>query len=162
MAEEYYQNLAVTAIVTPAIRAIDEKTGVKLMGNYQELRMQLDDKYHKDSFCVVVSKIDDMDCDAFCKGSKEGRQDAQLQTQVMEIKLTSNRCDEKNKKLRSISRRVEALTRKCVSFKTRLDTANRAGRPPFTPLSPVFANLIFRQDAECKKTENQAEQTDRK
>ena len=63
MAERYYQNLAVTVIVSPAIRAVDEKTGVKLMSSYQELQMQLDGKYNKDGFCVVLSKIDDIDCE---------------------------------------------------------------------------------------------------
>ncbi|KAK4128537.1 hypothetical protein N657DRAFT_676305 [Parathielavia appendiculata] len=67
MVEHYYQKLSVTAIVTPAIRAVDLKTGVKLMGNYQELRMQLNGKYHKDNICVVISKIDDMEVDVFCK-----------------------------------------------------------------------------------------------
>jgi hypothetical protein len=91
VAESYYQNLSVTAIVTPAIRAVDEKTGVKLMGNYQELRMQLDGKYNKDSFCVVVSKIDDMDVDAFCKGSVEARKDARLQADVVSTTTTLNK-----------------------------------------------------------------------
>ncbi|KAK4043111.1 hypothetical protein C8A01DRAFT_32751 [Parachaetomium inaequale] len=120
VAEGYYQNLAVTAIVTPAIRAVDEKTGVKLMGNHQELRMQLDGKYHKDSFCVVVSKIDDMDCDAFCKGSKEARQDAQLQVEAVEIKSVSNRSNETHKELRIAERKLEAMTRKSDSLKSKI------------------------------------------
>jgi hypothetical protein len=133
VAEGYYQNLAITAIVTPAMRAVDEKTGLKLMGKYQETRMQLDGKYHKDSFCVVVSKTDDIDCDSFCKGNKEGRQDAQLQAQVVEIKSTSIRVEERNKELRTIDRQLEAMTRKCASLKTKIHAAKRAGRPPFTP-----------------------------
>ena len=123
MAERYYQNLSVTAIVAPAIRAVDEKTGVKLMGTYQELRMQLDGKYNKDSFCVVVSKIDDMDCDAFCKGSREARQDAPLQAEAVEIKSLSNRCNETYKELRSAERRFEALSRKCALLKGKNDAS---------------------------------------
>lgn len=125
MAESYYQNLSVTAIVTPAIRAVDEKTGVKLMGTYQELRMQLDGKFNKDSFCVVVSKIDDMDCDAFCKGSREARQDKQLQVEAAEIKSLSYRSKETYKEMRMAERRLDLLTRKCSMLKGKIDASKR-------------------------------------
>lgn len=105
MAEGYYQKLCVTAIVTPAIRAVDEKTGVKLMNNYQKLRMQFDGKYHRDSFCVVVSKSDDLDCDGFCKSSREARQDVRLQAVAAEINSVSGRHREKDKQLRLLKAR---------------------------------------------------------
>jgi chromosome segregation ATPase len=162
VAEGYYQNLAITAIVTPSMRAVDEKTGLQLMGKYQELRMQLDGKYHKDSFCVVVSKTDDIDCDSFCKGNKEGRQDAQLQAQALEIKSTSIRVDERNKELRTIDRQLETMTRKCASLKTKIEAAKRASRPPFTPSWTKYipANQISRQEAEGRKAKEQTEQLD--
>ncbi|KAK4461591.1 Dynamin family-domain-containing protein [Cladorrhinum samala] len=75
VAEEYFQKLTLTTIVSPAIRAADEKTAVNLMNNYQETRMKLDGRYHKESFCVVISKIDDIDCDAFCSASREALKD---------------------------------------------------------------------------------------
>ncbi|KAK4105258.1 hypothetical protein N658DRAFT_520498 [Parathielavia hyrcaniae] len=60
VANRYSQKLEITAIVAPARRAIDEKTGVQLMSDYQTLRMQLDGRYHWKSFCVVElrSKLD--------------------------------------------------------------------------------------------------------
>ncbi|KAL2019192.1 hypothetical protein VTK56DRAFT_9992 [Thermocarpiscus australiensis] len=121
VAERYYQQLSVTTIVTPAIRAVDEKTGVKLMAKYQETRMQLDGKYHKDGFCVVISKVDDMDCDAFCKGSRDARQDAQLQADVAELMSISNRNSETYKQLRSAERKYDSMTRKCTSLKEKID-----------------------------------------
>ncbi len=127
MAEKYYQNLAITAIVTPAIRAVDEKTGVNLMSNYQELRMQLDGKYNKDSFCVVVSKIDDMDCDAFCKGSKEARQDAKLQAEAGEIKSISDYSKKAYGNLRRTVKRLDRAIQRSSALEATLQTWSGAG-----------------------------------
>ena len=118
MAERYYQNLAVTVIVSPAIRAVDEKTGVKLMSGYQELQMQLDGKYNKDGFCVVLSKIDDIDCEAFCKGFKEARQNAELQAEAAELKSISDRSNKANASLRDVERRLERMARKSSALET--------------------------------------------
>jgi GTP-binding protein EngB required for normal cell division len=120
VAESYYQNLSVTAIVTPAIRAVDEKTGVKPMGNYQELRMQLDGKYNKDSFCVVVSKIDDMDVDAFCKGSVEARKDARLQADIVSTTTTLNKSNETHRELKNAERKLEAMNRRCAALRKKI------------------------------------------
>jgi hypothetical protein len=85
VAEKFTQKLEITAIVTPARRAIDEKTGVQLMSEYQTLRMQLDGKYHRKSFCVVVSQVDEIDCDIFIKGHGAAREDLDLVNDTKEI-----------------------------------------------------------------------------
>lgn len=126
IAERYFQKLSVTTIVTPAIRAVDEKTGVKLMGSYQELRMQLDGKYHKDSFCVVISKIDDMGCDAYCKGSKEVLENNSLQANIRKNKSTSDKSNEVHKQLRIAERKLDSMTRKAVSLKKKIDALRAA------------------------------------
>jgi hypothetical protein len=128
VAEDYYQNLSVTAIVTPAIRAVDEKTGVKLMGNYQELRMQLDGKYNKNNFCVAVSKIDDMDVDAFCKESAEARKDPRLQADVVSTATTLSQSNETHKELRNTERKLEAMDRKCVALRKKIQAYIGNGR----------------------------------
>lgn len=61
VAEKYFAKLCATLIVCPAPRAADEHTGVKLMSDNQEQRLQMDGKFHKRSFCVVVSQIDRID-----------------------------------------------------------------------------------------------------
>jgi gas vesicle protein len=61
VARKYYQNLAVTAIVTPWVRAADERTAVSLMTENQELSMRMDGKFDGRSFGVVLSKADDID-----------------------------------------------------------------------------------------------------
>ncbi|KAK1774463.1 hypothetical protein QBC45DRAFT_458486 [Copromyces sp. CBS 386.78] len=86
VAEQFYHKLEVTIIATPARRAIDEKTGVQLMSKYQTLRMQLDGRFGKQKFCVVVSQMDDIDCDVFCKGSREAKVDDALQEDIAGIK----------------------------------------------------------------------------
>lgn len=121
IAERYFQKLAVTTIVTPAVRAVDEKTGVKLMGSHQELRLKLDGKYHRDSLCVVISKIDDIDCDAFCAGFRDARQDSQLQADTAEIKSISKRCKETRKQLKRAENQMETVTRRCRKFEDKLN-----------------------------------------
>jgi hypothetical protein len=116
VAEQYRQKLEITAIVTPARRAIDEKTGVQLMSEYQTLRMQLDGKYHKRGFCVVVSQSDELDCDVFIKGHQLAKQDRNLQDIIRNIDVLTHRStstgkqvDEAKKKLRPIKDRLDKL-----------------------------------------------------
>ncbi|KAK3349347.1 hypothetical protein B0T25DRAFT_569990 [Lasiosphaeria hispida] len=91
VAEKFYQRLEVTTIVTPARRAIDGKTGVQLMDEYHTLRMELDGKYHKKRFCVVVSQIDKIDCDVFRKDSVTAKKDAGLQRDSRQIQALTGR-----------------------------------------------------------------------
>ena len=91
VAERYRQHLDITAIVTPARRAIDEKTGVQLMSDYQALRMQLDGKYDRKGFCVVVSQVDEIDCDVFIKGHPLAKKDRELQENTRVIDVLTQR-----------------------------------------------------------------------
>ncbi|XXG95334.1 hypothetical protein Hte_001595 [Hypoxylon texense] len=61
IAENYFSKLAATLIVSPARRAADDSTSVKLMSDHQELRLKMDGKFHKRSYCVAVSQIDQID-----------------------------------------------------------------------------------------------------
>ncbi|KAK4105259.1 hypothetical protein N658DRAFT_482787 [Parathielavia hyrcaniae] len=127
IAKAYYQKLFIMTIVTPAIRAVAEKTAIQLTSNYQELRMQLDSKYTKDSFCVVASKIDDLDVDAFCKGDKEARRDAQLQADVVSNKTTLNEFNETSKELRTTERKIETSIRKFAALTRQINRYRRDG-----------------------------------
>lgn len=129
IAENYSQNLSITAIVTPAIRAADEKTGLTLMESHQELRMQLDGKYHKDSFCVVVSKIDDIDVDAHCTQSKDAIGDTRLQACTDEIETTLAIYDMICQRRRISKRECAALVRTRAKLRKRISALKA---PPFT------------------------------
>jgi hypothetical protein len=150
VAERYYQKLSVTAIVTPAIRAVDEKTGVKLMGSYQELRMKLDGKYHKDSFCVVVSKIDDVDCDTICREIQDARQDTQLQADVNEIKATLESYNETYKQLKSAEKKLDSTSRKWENAKEKVEAAEAvaAGLRKAIDGTYTFRSTFFRDCSE--------------
>ncbi|KAK3682583.1 hypothetical protein B0T22DRAFT_484627 [Podospora appendiculata] len=125
VAERYFQKLALTTIVTPAIRAVDEKTGNRLMSQYQELRMKLDGKFHKRGFCVVVSKADDMDCDAYCKGPKEAKENPELQADVAEMKEITAQSHEKDKELKAEKRKFESLSRTWIDGEKKLERLRR-------------------------------------
>ncbi|KAK3332003.1 hypothetical protein B0T19DRAFT_472983 [Cercophora scortea] len=129
------EKLALTTIVTPAIRAVDEKTGTGLMSQYQELRMKLDGKFHKRGFCVVISKADDMDCDAYCKGPKEAKEDSELQKDVAEMKDIIVQSREKEKELKVEKRKYESVSlawingeKKLEKLRRRLDKGHNSSR----------------------------------
>ncbi|KAL2262085.1 hypothetical protein VTK26DRAFT_2517 [Humicola hyalothermophila] len=85
-------------------------------------------KYHKNSFCVVVSKIDDMDCDAFCKGSTQARRNTQLQADVNEIKSASIKHNEVHKQLRKAKSKLESMDRKAANLERKIAALSVRGR----------------------------------
>ncbi len=101
VANKFSQKLEITVIVTPARRAIDEKTGVQLMSDYQTLSMQLDGRYHKKGFCVVVSQIDEIDCDVFLKGDARAKDDPGFNAAIQQIKSLTQRSAQLGAQLRS-------------------------------------------------------------
>ena len=74
-----------------------------------------------------------MDCVAFCKGSKDARQDPQLQIAAIDIRSVSNQSNEKYKELRTTERKLEAMIRKCDSLRTKIDASKGDGRQLCTP-----------------------------
>lgn len=81
IAEKYFNMLAATLIVAPARRAADDTTSVKLMSRNQELKLQMNGKYHKQSYCVVLSQIDQIDVTSALR-QKEAKSNHQLQDMV--------------------------------------------------------------------------------
>lgn len=80
VARRYFQKLTLTVIVAPCHRAVDNQTSVSLMSENQELTMQMDGKFHKKGFCVVLSKIDTIDSDSYLKQHRqEAQEDQKLQ-----------------------------------------------------------------------------------
>ncbi|KAK0709452.1 hypothetical protein B0T26DRAFT_754658 [Lasiosphaeria miniovina] len=122
--ERFLQALEITVIVVPARRAVDGKTGVQLMSDYQTVSMQMDDKFNKKRFCVVVSQIDEIDCDVFVKSTQSPKTDKALQDDNEQVKrlITSLRPIESqikteqktltdmDSKLNSYDSEVKALT----------------------------------------------------
>ncbi|KAK3401814.1 hypothetical protein B0T20DRAFT_450764 [Sordaria brevicollis] len=59
VARKFYNKLAVTIVVSPSVRAADEKTAVDLMTENQEITMRMSGKLDDRGFCIVLSKADD-------------------------------------------------------------------------------------------------------
>ncbi|KAK3998305.1 hypothetical protein QBC44DRAFT_228324 [Cladorrhinum sp. PSN332] len=129
VAEDYFQKLDLTTIVAPAIRAADEKTAVDLMNSHQETRMQLDGRYHKGSFCVVISKINDINCDTICTTSGEAQKDAKLQADLQQIQSIEAEYRSAEMDLNSVEKEMRSLSKKADKLKRRLDKIKeRKGR----------------------------------
>lgn len=81
VAQNYFSKLSVTAVVAPIIRARNEQTAVNLMTENQQYQMQMDGKFHKKSFCVILSKMDDINVATYLtQHSTEAKRDQALQT----------------------------------------------------------------------------------
>ncbi|KAI0204462.1 hypothetical protein F4808DRAFT_456911 [Astrocystis sublimbata] len=71
VAERAFNQLTSTLIVTQAARAADNSTAVSLMSKHHEMAMMMDGKFQKETFCVCVSQIDQID-----RGAALRKQDA--------------------------------------------------------------------------------------
>ncbi|KAI0858450.1 hypothetical protein F4860DRAFT_526946 [Xylaria cubensis] len=61
VAERSFHQLTSTMIVTQAARAADNSTAVNLMSKHHEMAMMMDGKFQKETFCVCLSQIDQID-----------------------------------------------------------------------------------------------------
>ncbi|KAL1840313.1 hypothetical protein VTJ49DRAFT_566 [Mycothermus thermophilus] len=128
VAERFKQKLNIVTIVNPARRAIDDKTGVDLMTDYQTLRMQLDGKYHRKSFCVAVSQIDEIDCDVFIKGNRKAEKNIDIQKTLKAIHTLSQKAVGHAQLLKDENAALEKLDKKLDTLDAKLDAMNPTGK----------------------------------
>ncbi|KAI1654934.1 hypothetical protein F4813DRAFT_392184 [Daldinia decipiens] len=86
VAKGYFHKLAATLIVSPAVRAADNSTSMRLLSDHKGLCMTLDGKFNKRSCCVAISQIDDIERDSALR-SQEAKLDTELQ-QLLEKEKT--------------------------------------------------------------------------
>ncbi|KAB5542804.1 hypothetical protein GE09DRAFT_1289470 [Coniochaeta sp. 2T2.1] len=87
VAQEFFAKLSVTAIVAPVVRALNEQTATTLMTDNQQLRLQMDGSFHKKAFCMVLSKMDDIEVETHLKQqSGEARSDQTLEAARASLK----------------------------------------------------------------------------
>ncbi|KAI0888522.1 uncharacterized protein GGS22DRAFT_198232 [Annulohypoxylon maeteangense] len=110
VAERYFPQLAATLIVSPARRAADDSTSVKLLSDHQELRMKLDGKFHKRGYCVVVSQIDEIErrSDFKKEWAKSNKELQQLIKREQELKSQRAKAETEKRKVTSKLSKLKA------------------------------------------------------
>ncbi|KAI1750725.1 hypothetical protein F4782DRAFT_548486 [Xylaria castorea] len=83
VAERSFHQLTATMIVTQATRAADNSTAVSLMSKHHEMAMMMDGKFQKETFCVCLSQIDQIDRRAALR-KPDARANANLQNWLEE------------------------------------------------------------------------------
>lgn len=102
IARKHSKNLDITMIVAPAIRATEESTAINLIKGQQKIQMQMDGKFNRGSFCVVISKTDDIDSEAYLKELKAAKTNNHIQSKLCRRKeLDAALCGASSKKLKS-------------------------------------------------------------
>ncbi|KAK3953714.1 hypothetical protein QBC32DRAFT_234080 [Pseudoneurospora amorphoporcata] len=109
VSERYNRRIDTTMIVTPSSRAIDEKTAVQLMTDYQTLRMKLDGRLQKNRYCVVVSQMDHIDVDGFIKQSPAAKSKPHMQEDRQNIQALCSRLNILDRNIKECARRLDQL-----------------------------------------------------
>ncbi|KAH9897485.1 hypothetical protein F4778DRAFT_793584 [Xylariomycetidae sp. FL2044] len=85
VAESFYKKLDTTLILTPAVRACDEQTAVRLMTNNQEIQMRMNGQLKSTNFRVILTKTDDISQEANFTMSMQLKNNLQIQLDIQEL-----------------------------------------------------------------------------
>ncbi|KAM0566891.1 hypothetical protein ACHAP9_006902 [Verticillium nonalfalfae] len=135
--QQFYEKLSVTIIVAPIIRAADEMTAHSLLGNQQELRLQMDGRYHSKGFGFVLTKSDDINIRGQLARSKEIRNQpetmavhtrsialvAEIKALENEAKLEENAFKKKKKTTTKAKSQVDRMVKRLQKAKPRQQEA---------------------------------------
>ncbi|KAI0905624.1 hypothetical protein F4823DRAFT_632609 [Ustulina deusta] len=109
VAERAFDQLTATLIVSRATRAADNSTAVSLMSKHQEMAMMLDGKFNKQTFCVCLSQIDQIDRKAALSKpdaiANTNLQDLLVQEEKLRLKV--NQQEQRLRKLSKAKRRYQ-------------------------------------------------------
>ncbi|KAK3349591.1 hypothetical protein B0T25DRAFT_458228 [Lasiosphaeria hispida] len=119
VARRYYQELAVAVIVTPSVRAADERTGVGLMDENQELTMRMNGKFNNRSFCVVLSKVDDIDWETAAKNEGRSEHIQRIAEQRKLDKRAKTTRKDIKKELKSLRKKLSAARDETIKNEAR-------------------------------------------
>jgi hypothetical protein len=120
VAEEYADLLDATMIVAPIIRASNDKAALNLLDGRRAKMMALSGSFNERQLGVVLSKMEDIDFDAYIRRSPEAYEDTSLIAAGHTVGGALARIKEL-KKERKISERSRASgERRMLSFKSKL------------------------------------------
>ncbi|KAJ8128415.1 hypothetical protein O1611_g5217 [Lasiodiplodia mahajangana] len=108
VAEKSFDQLTATMIVAQATRAADNSTAVNLMSEYQEIAMMMDGKFHKKTFCVCLSQIDQIDRKAALR-KPDAKANADLQGWLEEEDTQKRTIKTKFQKKKDAKRAIKKL-----------------------------------------------------
>jgi hypothetical protein len=116
VAEMFAHRLDVRMVVSPIIRATDEKQGQALMRNgFDEAQMRIRGRLDGHGFCVVISKMDDMKVDSYIAGCPDLSRNKEVVQKQMDLEnLKRERYDLKfeHATLKSAKRKAESQKKK--------------------------------------------------
>ncbi|CRK22570.1 hypothetical protein BN1723_003746 [Verticillium longisporum] len=137
VAQQFYEKLSVTIIVAPIIRAADEVTAHSLLGDQQELRLQMDGRYHSKGFGFVLTKSDDVNIRGQLARSKEIQNQpetmaihtrstalvAEIKALENEAKFEENALKKKKKRTTKAKSQVDRMAKRLQKAKPRQQEA---------------------------------------
>ncbi|QPC58119.1 hypothetical protein HYE67_000350 [Fusarium culmorum] len=118
VAEKVSHTLDVRMVVSPIIRATDEKQGQSLMRNgFDEAQMRIRGKMDGRGFCVIASKMDDMKVDSYITGCPElvhNKDMVQKQNRLADLKDEKAEIKSTRKELKSAKKKAESQRNKAT------------------------------------------------
>ncbi|KAI2777802.1 hypothetical protein F4815DRAFT_502118 [Daldinia loculata] len=134
VAKGYFHKLAATLIVSPAVRAADNSTSMRLLSDHKGLCMTLDGKFNKRSCCVAISQIDDIERESALR-SREAKLDTELQQLLEEEKTLKKTKKDQESQLARAEKELK-------STKTALNkAATKKSKPPREGLAKTEREL---------------------
>lgn len=116
VAQKFSNQLDVRMVVSPIIRATDEKQAQSLMqSGFDEAQMRIRGKLDGTGFGVILSKMDEIKVDSYISGCDElcGDQDIlQKEARIEELKTERSTLKSQNARLKENKRRAEAWKRR--------------------------------------------------
>ncbi|KAJ4009644.1 hypothetical protein NW752_009231 [Fusarium irregulare] len=111
VAQKVSHTLDVRMVVSPIIRATDEKQGQALMQNgFDEAQMRIRGKLDGRGFCVVASKMDDMKVDSYITGCPELTNNQELnqkETRIGDLKQEKEGLKQTRRDLKTARKQAE-------------------------------------------------------
>lgn len=111
VAESFYSKLNLTMIVSPIIRAADEKTGGDLLDRCHEQRLKMDGKFDKKGLVFVLSKADDINIQGCLKRSHGSENNNEAKATNVELKDLDQDLANVENQLRAEQKTLSSLQR---------------------------------------------------
>ncbi|OTA96176.1 hypothetical protein M434DRAFT_28035 [Hypoxylon sp. CO27-5] len=127
VAQAYFSKLIATLIVSPARRAADDSTSVKLMSDHQELRMKMDGKFHKRSYCIVISQTDQIDRRSALR-TRQAKANPKLQELLEEESDLKSKKQEKTEQLKKARKQIAELQKASKSATSKKKEPEKSSR----------------------------------